>query len=297
MLRRTTSSSGFTLIELLVVVSIIAILATLTLVVVGSVREQARRTACMSNLRQWGLALFALAGDKEGQLPSTAHDTSFPRMAPHMMWVNHKPDTSLTDKSPNSDISLIDVVDHFPNIQDAITQIEANPTGTSKIASRILGCPSNRSERQINLHTNIPSELSPTKHPIYALLGYSYFARQDIWYANQTTRPDLISGSSIKGTSILMNDTLFIWLGGSVLATNHSKTNSVPTDSGNAVYSTAASSTWRSMSGINQLYGDGSVRWQGASNLEIEKMLALDLTVPQVHPQGHAESYDFFSPN
>ena len=284
-------SVGFTLIELLVVVLIIAILATLTLVVVGSVREQARRTACMNNLRQLGLSIFALADDKEGQLPSTAHDVSFPRMAPHMTWVNYKP-----DDGPN-DLSLVDVVDFFPNVQEAITQIEANPTGTSKIASRILGCPSNRNERSLGHHIFVPSALAPTGHPIYAMLGYSYFSRQDLWYAGQTNRPDLISGATIKGTSILMNDSLFTWSSGEVYVTNHSKTNSVPRNSGNSVYDTAPASTWRSMSGINQLYGDGSVRWQGANNLDIEKMLALDLTVPQVHPQGHAESFDFFSPN
>ena len=210
-------SVGFTLIELLVVVSIIAILATLTLVVVGSIREQTRRTARMNNERQWGLSMFALAGDKEGQWPSTAHDVSFPRMAPHMMWVNYKP-----DDGPN-DLSLVDAVDFFPNVQEAITQIEANPTGTSKISSRILGCPSNRNERSLGHHLFVPSALAPTGHPIYAMLGYSYFARQDLWYAGQTNRPDLISGATINETSILMNDSLFTWTSGEVYVANHSK--------------------------------------------------------------------------
>jgi prepilin-type N-terminal cleavage/methylation domain-containing protein/prepilin-type processing-associated H-X9-DG protein len=43
---------GFTLIELLVVISILSVLAALLFPVVAAAREQARRTTCLSNLRQ-----------------------------------------------------------------------------------------------------------------------------------------------------------------------------------------------------------------------------------------------------
>jgi len=60
---------GFTLIELLVVVAIIALLAAILFPVIRRARESARRTACISNVRQMGLGFRMYTQDFDARLP------------------------------------------------------------------------------------------------------------------------------------------------------------------------------------------------------------------------------------
>jgi len=73
---RRSRSSGFTLIELLVVIAIIAILASILFPVFARARAAARKTQCVSNQKQIGLASAMYTQDYDEQL------------VPHNQWGN-----------------------------------------------------------------------------------------------------------------------------------------------------------------------------------------------------------------
>jgi prepilin-type N-terminal cleavage/methylation domain-containing protein len=67
---RQSSKLGFTLIELLVVIAIISILASMLFPAFARARESARKTVCVSNLRQIGLGIMQYTQDYDEMYPS-----------------------------------------------------------------------------------------------------------------------------------------------------------------------------------------------------------------------------------
>lgn len=85
MMKQKTAPGGvdrrrraFTLIELLVVISIIAVLAAILFPVFARARENARRSSCLSNMKQLGLAFMQYTQDYDEQLPINGSTSSYP---------------------------------------------------------------------------------------------------------------------------------------------------------------------------------------------------------------------------
>jgi prepilin-type N-terminal cleavage/methylation domain-containing protein/prepilin-type processing-associated H-X9-DG protein len=68
--KHRNSKPGFTLIELLVVIAIIAVLVAMLLPALSQARERARRTECMSHLKQIGIMATMYADANEGWYPA-----------------------------------------------------------------------------------------------------------------------------------------------------------------------------------------------------------------------------------
>ncbi|SPE62450.1 conserved hypothetical protein [Verrucomicrobia bacterium] len=90
----TQAGAGFSLIELLVVMAIIALLAAMLLPSLRRASEAGRATACLSNLRQIGLALQLYAQDNKNRLPV----------------MRDKSATSVTNDLPGPDLVLSNYV-------------------------------------------------------------------------------------------------------------------------------------------------------------------------------------------
>ncbi len=77
---RKSDGNGFTIVELLVVIAIIGLLVAMLMPAINSAREAARRTQCVNNLKQIGIAVSSFHG-AHGKLPPARYRDDFPSWA------------------------------------------------------------------------------------------------------------------------------------------------------------------------------------------------------------------------
>jgi prepilin-type N-terminal cleavage/methylation domain-containing protein/prepilin-type processing-associated H-X9-DG protein len=138
----TRRARGFTLIELLVVIAIIAVLIALLLPAVQAAREAARRSSCVNNLKQIGLALHNYH-DVNGTFPMGAGSGWYTASAPYYNskhnWSIHAAILPMLGQVP-----LYNAINFNWGTADAPTQLPTFPINSTAIQTQVNTylCPS-----------------------------------------------------------------------------------------------------------------------------------------------------------
>jgi len=266
------ANRGFSLIELLVVIAIITVLLAILSPTLSRIHELTRITICGSHLHEYGVAIAAYGAANKGAVMKIVHE-----------WGNAPyPDYIRRDTSQNGEWGIKQInpyIKSFDMDKKFVGGISMCPSVDIDIMNRFI------KERNFPNHTFIEYQ-------------YFYWGRVDIVnaaYVHNGADRDLV-GKHLAGGRVLMTDALYFdasdWNNSSLGAWryNHgpkgwafNEYTYLPQDFGD----------YPNISGINRLFGDGSVGWKRRAEF---KNLHL-MQSPGAYPDGfigHSSHDSFF---
>ena len=224
---------AFTLIELLVVIAIIAVLAAMLLPALASAKERAKRTQCVSNLRQIGIGGMMYAGDNQDFFPAAAWNTGWHAFNPYQLGGG-----------------LGQVADQLG--------LNTNTTSSSGygLSRTIWTCP------------NRPTLPAPNQwpNPQTWAIGYQFYGGVTNWTYHGLSEPSAspVKSSTSKPSWMLAADLVIWFQGASVKGWGDS---SEPLNNGLCSLPAHVDSGSRIPAGGNEVFADGSARWIKADQM------------------------------
>jgi prepilin-type processing-associated H-X9-DG protein len=168
--RSARRATAFTLVELLVVIGIIAVLVSMLLPSLARARENANRTACASNVRQFCQALLMYANENRGWFFEPGNAKSYRQITTPAM-----PQTGPWDQSGET-FKRYDVQTIHPAPRDILIK-------EYKLTPEIFFCPSNRPDNptlpgagELTLYRSDIPNPPATSAGGFAFAGYMIFA-------------------------------------------------------------------------------------------------------------------------